>query len=962
MKRRELSYEELNAKANQLAHDLRLQGVKQNTLVAISLERSLELVISILGVLKAGGAYVPLDPSYPKDRLQFMLEDTQAFLLITESKLKEGFDYYDKLLIIDECTDLWERDSHNLALINQPSDLAYVIYTSGSTGKPKGVMNAHAGPVNRLFWMLEQFPLTKIDRVLQKTSFSFDISVWEFFWPLLSGACLVVARPGIHKDPEALIDCIQHYSISAIHFVPSMMSHFLEAEDVEQCRSLRWVFSGGEALSSALQKRFFQRLNIGLHNLYGPTEAAIEVSHWSCKKDCPLHCVPIGKPIANVQLYILDKFLQLVPVGVSGELYIGGIAVARGYLNRPELTSERFIQNPFAANGENSRLYRTGDLVRYLPDGQIEYLGRMDDQVKIRGYRIEIGEVESVIISHADVQQCVVIAREEEGDKKLVAYVVLSTMLGEADSAEFIAQLREYMSQILPDYMIPSAFVLLDKMPLTQSGKIDRKSLPKPDKLYREKDNQFLAPDSELERKLVAIWAALLDIDAAKISLNDNFFNLGGHSLLITRMLANVKKELQLEYTVRDFMGQPTIAHMIALSGLGNEALNTQPKLIKRIEEDSLLPISICASPHSSPLCTPQVILLTGVTGFVGVHLLKELLDSTRARVICLIRAEDAIAAKSKLDQQLLKYQLSDTMDLSRVEIVKGDLGQPQLGLTDQQIEQLALEVDCIYHNGALVHHVYDYETLRAVNVLGTLELIKLAVKGKNKRLHFISTISAASALDQTGKILEESPLEVLPIEFKQGYAQSKWVAERLIVQARHRGVEASIYRLGSVQGQQHTGIVNEGNHVTLLLKSCIQFGVAPHFDMQIEMTPVDIVTKSVVQLSLQQELEAVFHLNNPQTADWSALIHAISKYGYPIQLIDPKQWHQEYLSQVTEDNALFSLASLYTDGLDVVDHRIISCSKTQSQLMKLGIRYPKIGNRLLKKYIQYLVNVGFLP
>ncbi len=937
---KELTYAELNIKANQLAHYLRSQGVKQDTLVAISLERSLELVISILGVLKAGGAYVPLDPSYPEDRLQFMLQDSQSFLLITHSKFQDCFANN-------------ETGFDNPVFVNHPSDLAYVIYTSGSTGKPKGVMNTHLGLVNRILWMQEQYLLKRTDRVLQKTTFSFDVSVWEFFWPLITGACLVIARPHIHKDAEALIESIQQQKISVIHFVPSMLSNFLEGEKVETCHSLRLVFASGEALSTVLQDRFYHRLNAELHNLYGPTEAAIDVSYWHCKQDCPLHTVPIGKPIANMQLYILDKLLQPVPIGVSGELYIGGVGLARGYLNRPELTAGRFIPHPFASSEENLRLYRTGDTVRYLQDGNIEYLGRMDDQVKIRGFRIEIGEVESAIISYPDVKQCVVIAREDEGDKKLVAYLVTSTRLKEEASADFIVHLRDHISRILPDYMIPLVFVFLENIPLTQSGKVDRHSLPKPDKLYRQQENQFIAPKTELEKKLASLWASLLGVDEAKISINDNFFNLGGHSLLITRLLANVKKQLKLEYTVRDFIEQPTIARMIALSGTGDGSFN---KLIHRIEADAQLPRSIKITAKNKPLLSPKVILLTGVTGFVGVHLLKELLNSTDAHVVCLIRGEDESGARSKLVQQLTKYELIDEVDLNRVEILVGDLSKPKLGLPEQQFEWLAREIDTIYHNGAYVHHIYDYESLRATNVVSMVELIQLAVEIKNKRLHFISTISAANSLD------ENVTFEVLPTHFKQGYIQSKWVAEQLMVQALDRGMEGSIYRLGTVQGQQTTGIVNEGNHVTLLLKSCIQFGVAPRLDMPIEMTPVDIVSKSVVQLSLQSNLPVVYHLNNPQVTDWNTLIDALTRYGYPIQLIDEKQWHQDYLSSLTEENALFALASLYADGFDNAAHRQVHCSKTQLQLKKLGIRYPKIGPRLLGKYIRYLEKVDFLP
>ncbi len=422
----QLSYREFNGRANQLAHLLRKMGVGPEKLVAVCAERSVEMVLALLGTMKAGGAYVPIDPDYPKSRLKVMLEDSEPLVLLTQEHLLEVLPEHGIPTI---CLD---RDWHTIAtessanpeVITTGKDQAYMIYTSGSTGKPKGVPNVHEALVNRLLWMQEAYKLDGSDRVMQKTPYSFDVSVWEFFWPLMTGACLVVSRPEGHKDPSYLVNLIQEQKITTMHFVPSMLRIFLEMDGVERCTSLRRVICSGEALPLDLVQRFFERSAAELHNLYGPTEAAVDVSYWQCRADSGLPIVPIGKPIWNTQLYVLDGCLQPVPVGVPGELHIGGRNLARGYLKQPELTAQKFIPNPFSTE-PGARLYKTGDLAKFLPDGNIEYLGRIDHQVKIRGFRIELGEIETALEAHSGVKQSVVMAREDvPGDKRLVAYVV----------------------------------------------------------------------------------------------------------------------------------------------------------------------------------------------------------------------------------------------------------------------------------------------------------------------------------------------------------------------------------------------------------------------------------------------------------------------------------------------------------------------------------------------------------
>ena len=561
-----LSYRELNGRANQLARYLQKNGVGPDTLVGVCAERSIELVIALLASMKAGGAYVPLDPEYPKDRLETMLADANPPVVLTQTHLLDRVPSGAKhVFVLDrDWNSLKNESTADLAAQVGGKNLAYTIYTSGSTGKPKGVPNVHEAIVNRLLWMQDMYQLTGNDRVLQKTPFSFDVSVWEFFWPLLTGATLVMAKPGGHRDPAYLVNIIAEQRITTLHFVPSMLSIFLETTGLARCASIRQVFASGEALPYELQQRFFSRMgNAELHNLYGPTEAAVDVTYWPCTPDSEKSIVPIGRPVANTQIYVLDPNLQPTPIGVPGELHIGGIQLARGYLNRPELTAEKFIPDPFS-KAPGARLYKTGDLARFLPDGNVEYLGRTDFQVKLRGLRIELGEIESVLGRCDGVRQAVVVVREDQpGDKRLVAYVIPAPGIElEAES------LKKQLKDRLPEYMVPSRFVFVEKFPMTTSGKVDRKILPAPP-VEQGDEATRLAPRNDIEAMVADLFAKVLGLPA--VGVTDNFFDLGGHSLLAGRLLAQIHETTGRQIPLSAMFRASTVESLARMVAFGSD-------------------------------------------------------------------------------------------------------------------------------------------------------------------------------------------------------------------------------------------------------------------------------------------------------------------------------------------------------------------------------------------------------
>ncbi|BAY10179.1 non-ribosomal peptide synthetase family protein [Calothrix sp. NIES-2098] len=952
----QLTYAELNARANKLAHYLQSLGIGAEVLVGICVERSLEMIVGILGILKAGGAYVPLDPHYPQERLAFMLEDTQISILLTQQHLLPSLPNYNAQTI---CLDTdWERvaqqSQDNPILTAYPDNLAYVIYTSGSTGKPKGVAIAHRNLVHSTTARISYYqePVTSF---LLLSSFAFDSSVAGIFWTLCCGGTLHLPEEGVQREVLKLIELISQNRISHLLSLPSLYALILQQAKPEQLNSLRTVIVAGEACPSELIQHHTQlQLETSLFNEYGPTEATVWSSVYHCHSLATGTQISIGHPIANTQIYILDFHLHPVPIGVTGEIYISGEGIARGYLNQSGITSEKFIPHPFSQK-PGIRLYKTGDLGQYLSDGNIEFLGRIDNQVKIRGFRIELGEIEALLNQHLGVQETVVIAREDiPGNKRLVAYIV-----PQSKSAATVNELRDFLKDKLPEFMLPSAVVLLKELPLGPNGKVDRKALPAPEQVRSDLIGEFVPPRTPVEEKLTQIWAEVLKVE--KVSIYDNFFELGGHSLLTTQLLAKVKEAFNFDISLRSLLEKPTV------SGLAENIERVCQTEVEHLTIDltteTLLDETIYPPNVGKFISEPKAILLTGATGFLGAFLLAEILQQTTAEIYCLVRS-------ANLKSILKSYGIWNETWSSRIIPIVGDLSKQLLGLKTETFQQLASTIDVIYHNGAWVHHIYPYSILRLANVLGTQEILRLASQVKTKPVHFISSSGVVASKVESGvkSVREQDSLK--DNEFpSNGYCQTKWVAEKLVQTAAERGIPISIYRPSRISGHSQTGVFNSKDFLYKLIIGCVQLGSAPDIDIRENIVPVDYVSKAIVYLSQQEEsVGKTFHLVHPQTLHSNTLIDHIRSLGYVIEQVSYEQWREKLLNitQGSLEHPLYSLVPFFPARQAQEENSTVGFLQLDNQnvingLVNTSITCPPVDNQLLSVYFSHLINQGLL-
>jgi len=969
----QLSYRELNQRANQLAHYLQKLNIGTEVPVAIYLERSLEMVIAILGILKAGGAYVPIDPTYPSERLAWMLEDIQTPVLLTQNKLLTKLPQLTaKVVCLDQDEETISQESHiNLVTEATPQDLAYVMYTSGSSGIPKGVSVIHQGVV-RLVKATNYANLNAQEVFLQAAPISFDAATFEIWGCLLNGARLVLFPGDTATLLAELGKVLRQYQVSTLWLTASLF-HLIVDERLEDLKPVRQLLAGGDVLSIPHIQKFLRECqDCRLINGYGPTENTTFTCCYPMTADSHIESsVPIGRAIANTQIYVLDSHLQLVPVGVPGELYVGGDGLARHYYNRPDLTASKFLPNPYSKIF-GSHIYRTGDLVRYLEDGNIEFLGRIDQQVKIRGFRIELGEIEAIISQHPAVRQAVVNVQEDiSGNKRLIVYFV-----PEPESTATISDLRCFLQNKLPEYMLPSAFVPLQTLPLTNNGKVNRKLLPVFEQTDPELEKAYVAPRNTQEEQLTQIWAEILGLQ--RVGIYDDFFELGGHSLLIVRLFARIRQLFQVDLPIQTLFEAPSVAtfaeKLVTCQAASSTVTDAHP--ILNLQAEAVLDPAICCKGRQIDQTTqPACIFLTGVTGFLGAFLLNELLQQTQADIYCLVRAANVEEGKQKIRRSLESYLVWDESQSSRIIPVVGDLSQPLLGLSEVQFTALARKLDVIYHSGAWVHHAYPYSTLKAANVLGTQEVLRLASQIKIKPVHFISTISVFSTAGAAGvKLVQEQSSLDISIAPEGGYAQSKWVAEKLVTIARDRGLPVSIYRPGRISGHSKTGAFNPNDFFYRLLIGCIQLGSVPEREFFDGLAPVDYVSKAIVYLSRQQEsLGKAFHVLNQELLDLKILFNVVRSFGYPLQQVSDEQWQIE-LMKIAENfpnHPLYPLIPLFTfkkdskpaskpqnSNLAAVE---FDCSNTQQGLIGTSIVCPPTDERLLATYFSHLIRNKFV-
>ena len=955
-----LTYNELNEKSNQLACLLKNRGIRHGDFVALYMKRNLNMLIGLIGILKTSAAYVPVDPDYPTERVKHILKNNLIKCCIVDSsstkdEKKEHFIQVLDLRIID-ITELEKKQdkTSDLTLNTNAEDVAYVMFTSGSTGAPKGVTITHRGII-RLVKNTNYITIKSDDCIAQSSNCSFDASTLEIWGALLNGAKLAIVSKEEQLTPNLFEEFLRKHKITILYLGASLFTGLVKIK-ASIFHSIETLIVGGEPLNSCIVTQLLRDETAKpkrLINGYGPTENTTFTTCYEINEvKTASKFIWIGKPISNTQVYVLDRWKQLLPVGVIGELYISGDGLSKGYLQDDKLTGEKFTRNPFD-RGWNTKLYQTGDLVRWLPNGNLEFMKRTDDQLKIRSFRVEPGEIEYHINKFSSVWQSAVIAKEHRnGRKQLIAFLVRKN----DSSAINKDDLFQYLKKVLPDYMLPKIFVEMDFLPVTCHGKIDHLALQK-HKITKEKRNKDkLDFRGKIEKTLVDIWCKVLSLDF--VGPEDDFFCLGGDSILVTQVILSVKNHFGVDINFQKFIESPTI---FALSHLiESKKANTSISNINVMAKDAKLSSVIVVSKDlKTSWVPPKAILITGATGFLGVHLLNDLHLLSDSKIYCLIRGKNKEEAQYRLNKSILNFSYFKNLPYSdRIIPVVGDLSQPNFGMNEMLYNELSREIDVIYHCGANTSHIYSYEVLKPSNVFGSVEIIKFAVHSKLKQINYISTLSFS-----TGKVNNTIGEEFTRFDTSRkiingGYSQTKWIAEILFSQACRRGVPIKIFRPGWIMDDSLTGTFPaEKNHLLRVIQGCCQMGVAPRWETFLNLLPVNFVSCLIARASLSNKINhKIFNLKNSNLFSWSQLIKWIESNGIPIKLISPQLWYSRYLPFIGAENSLFPLSSIYLNlknkheisSIDTVFN--VQSNNFNNAAHILNLRVPTINKLLLKK------------
>ncbi|MER7722425.1 amino acid adenylation domain-containing protein [Streptomyces sp. NPDC096323] len=951
-----LTYAELNSRADALARHLTARNIGPEDRVAVALPRTHDLVVALLGVLKAGAAYVPLDPDYPAQRLSHMLDDSRPRLLLTTPGIRRRLPETQVPCVYADGLGTPAPAHTGPAPALHPAHPAYVIYTSGSTGRPKGVVVTHRGAGAMARTQCERLRVAPGSRVLHMASVSFDAAFWELCMGLLSGACLEIDERDALLPGPALAALVRERGVTHLTLPPAALAVMPPGS----LPSGVTMVLAGEACPPALARAWAQ--DRFLVNAYGPTETTVCATMSTFQHaDGPLapdRTVPIGVPVNGTRVHVLDDRLAPVPPGVVGELFVAGGGVARGYHGRAALTASRFVADPFDRAG--GRMYRTGDLVRWTADGELVYVSRADDQVKLRGFRIEPGEIEAALTALPGVAgACVVVREDRPGDRRLVAYTVPADGAAGPDDDE----VRAHLAATLPDHMIPAAHVRLDALPVTPNGKTDRRALPAPAPAAPAGGR---APETARERALCEAFAETLGVP--EVGVTDDFFALGGHSLLAVTLAQRIAERCGSRPSLRALFEAPTVEGLARL--LESEA-GQENSVSPDLAGDVRLAPDITGRTGTAHLPAPRRTsrpaarpLLTGASGFLGAFLLRDLIETTGGPVDCLVRAEDGQRAADRLRTTLERYGLWNPRHAELIRPVPGDLAAPGLGLSPQDRTALVHRLGPVIHNGARVNFAAGYGDLRAPNVAGTEELLRLLADSDSPGMHYVSTTSVyapASGADPV-TVTEWTPTGPAA-DLPDGYAQSKWAAEQLVGQARERGLPVTVYRPGRISGDTATGACQDRDLLWQLIKGCLQAGAVPDLPYgTTDWVPVDYVSAAVVALSTSGGTGAeTYHLTNPDAPGLDRVFEAAARLGHELSTVPASHWQARVAAQHDNAAQLFLGDERHARN-KATEHRRFDSSQTAKATGALGVHLPPLTDDVLTRYLTYFRGTGFLP
>ncbi|MFJ3471120.1 non-ribosomal peptide synthetase [Pseudomonas sp. NPDC090201] len=936
-----ISYDALRAHSVAIKAQIRplLGASNEPVVIGICLPKSTALFAGILAILGLGAVYLPLDPSQPLPRQQYILENSAAVLLLHDGQHPLAGGCVPGL----DISAIKATPGTEPLMTQRPDSHApcMALYTSGTTGHPKGVMLSQRNLSHFTAWYAEYVGLSEHSRVLQFSTLSFDSSVIDIFPTLLSGAELVVASEDQRRDPLQLRDLLDDNLTHA--FLPPALLSILP---MEQPLRLGHLMTGGDVCEPYVIERLAAQCQF--HNLYGPTEATVLITAGQFKPGSSNR--NLGRPIANSQLLILDEQMQPVAEQTPGELYIAGPGVCLGYIHNPTLTDERYVHIALG-DGETLRAYRTGDIGKWTDEG-VELSGRRDNQVKIRGFRVEPEEIEHCLRDSQLYRQVAVVVDEQ---RRILAFLAQPHGV-EPDAARHL--LKAHVERLLPDYMRPAAYTELAKMPFAQNGKIDRKALLQlPVNMIEQAPRREPATDNE--RLLLGLWAQLLELPPGDISTDESFFNLGGHSILLSQMLLGIREQFGRSIPINRFIEAPTLINLASLiESDGASGWTVSPQAIK----DATRPLDLPILPVGK-LGDVHKVIVSGANGFLGVHIVQALLAWGATEVACLVREGGGMTARDRFIDALRENRL-EHLDLSRVRVYAADVTRPQLGLADEVYERLDREFGALVHNAANVNHVQDYETLARDNVAPIFECLRLCEGRSKKVFNFVSTLSASSAVAADGSVLEAPAAETPPIYIKNGYNLSKWVAERILQQARELGAWVNIYRPGNIAFNSVTGVCQpHKNRLMLMLKGSMQLGQVPDFSMTFDLMPVDFLARFIgFHSSRYHPARAVFNLHNPEPLSWSGYVDAFREAGREFEMVSVAHW-QTQLNRVDSQNALFGVLGFYLDGFeeDIGDISMIAYQNALAGVERMGERYPQKTPALLRKGCDYLREIDFI-